>query len=109
MDSSVPGNNNGYYFTEQLAKDENHFDPFTALGLFPDDIFLAQYGARKHCKRVVIRHVVERNGGPAKTTGPRVPLGAHVHMAQGLLFRADVGNGLFESRRMRWLFRSTIR
>ena len=107
MDSSVSVNENGSYFTEQLAKGKHDFDPFAVLGLFPDDIFLAQYGARKHCKRVVSRHVDESDGGAAKTTGPRVPLWAHVHMAHELLFGADVSSDLFESRRMQWAPRST--
>ena len=74
MEPSVPINSNGYFFAEQLAKGKNHFDPFVALGLFLDDIFLTQYGAQRYCKRVVIRHVFERNSGAAQLTGPRVPL-----------------------------------
>ena len=52
METSVPSHENRSYFVEQLAKGQQYLNPFTLLGLVPDDIFLAQFGARAHCERV---------------------------------------------------------
>ena len=45
METSVSIHDNGSYFTEQLARGQQHFNPFAVLGLFPKNIFLAQFSA----------------------------------------------------------------